>query len=273
MISDYLEYLKNQNLAETTINNRKTILKQFGNRRLADLTYQEFEGYMSERRVKLKPSSLQLERGVYRDYFKYAQQIRRVNMQFDYSVIKRRRCKGSVKFLTRDQVRLTIQKTTNPQDKLIIATFFETGLRIGELVNLRVDHIYHNEIQVKGKGGNHRTVYVTDELSQKLQEYVATRNLRSSYVFVRQMHHREAPMNADTVRKRIERCFREAGIEMNPHMLRHGYATDLLRAKADLRTVQKTMGHRSLSTTQIYMHITDDQLKTNVLSVLKPIWV
>lgn len=272
MISDYLKYLENQNLAETTIKNRSYILSQF-DKDVEQLTYQEFENYISLRRKKLKPASLLYERGVFRGYFKYIQQVRQVKMRFDFSVIKRGRASSSIKFLTREQVSLAIKKTSNPQDKLMIAVLFETGMRISELVNLRVEHIHLSEIRVKGKGGFQRLVYVTDRLSYLIQNYLIERPVRSEYVFVRQMHHEEAPLAADTARKRIERCFQEVGIKMHPHMLRHGNATDLLRNKADLRTVQTLLGHKSLTTTQIYTHITDSQLRDNfMLAFKRSVW-
>lgn len=273
MISDYLRYLENQNLATTTINNRKYILRQFGDRDLAQLTYQGFEDYISLRRSKLKAGSLLYERGVFRSYFEYCQKIKRIEMQFDFSVIKRgRSASSSIEFLTRNQVQSAIKKASNPQDKLMIAVLFETGMRISELVNLRVEHIYVNEIRVKGKGGHQRLVYVTDALASAIQEHLISRDVTHGAVFRQLQQHcnnSRDTYHTSTARDRIERCFMEAGIRMHPHMLRHGNATDLLRNKADLRTVQTLLGHRNLSTTQIYTHITDNQLRDNFMLAFK----
>jgi site-specific recombinase XerD len=258
LIDDYIRYLGNLNLAKTTLINRKSILNLFTGS--TSVTYQELEDYFTERRKVLKPSSMAYERGVYKSFFEYIQKIKKVPMEFDYSVIKRGRAPElEVKFLTREQVSRAIKKMSNPQDRLITAVLFETGMRISELVNLRVEHIHLNEIRVRGKGGFSRLVYVTDHLSFLLNQHLIKNQITRGIIFKPLMHGGEI-YATDSVRQRLKKAFAEVGIEMHPHMLRHGFATDLLLNKADLRTTQKLLGHKSLETTQRYTHVTDNFL-------------
>lgn len=256
MISDYLDYLKNENTAQKTINNRESILKVFLSKGydLENLEYTELDKYFSERRAKLKPSSFQLEKGVLRSFFEYLQGIKGVSMKFSYTQIKRRKVKTQVKFLTREQVLLAIKKTKNPQDKLMIALLFETGMRIGELVNLRDEDIIQHEIRVFGKGNKARLLFLTPELREALESHIT-----KGYVFkpLQTSKEGEEKYAIDSVRKRVKKCFKDVGIEMHPHMLRHGFGTELYKNRVDLRAIQTLMGHESISTTEIYTHVTD----------------
>jgi site-specific recombinase XerD len=152
----------------------------------------------------------------------------------------------------------------------ILELLFSTGLRVSELAGLRIEQINvsREEFTVLGKGKKHRLVFLSQSAREALKAYLAARQDVSPFIFVR--HDKagvgeteSAPLTARSVQRIVDRCARLAGITkaVTPHTLRHTFATDLLRNGADLRSVQAMLGHASITTTQVYTHVTDAQLK------------
>ena len=144
---------------------------------------------------------------------------------------------------------------TDLRDKAILETFFSTGLRISELVSLPREGINKEEISVRGKGGKIRVVFLSSRARDAITKYLKkdSKNVTDKLFSV-------APRS---IQRMIRRCAIKAGIakKVSPHVLRHAFATDLLQNGADLRSVQVMLGHANISTTQIYTHFTDRQLK------------
>lgn len=153
------------------------------------------------------------------------------------------------------------------RDRAILETLFSTGLRISELVGLDRDKINlkRDEFSIKGKGGKIRLVFLSEGAKEWIQKYLALRHDEFKPLFLRHERRKTAKPGRLTIRT-IQRMIRKyattAGItkKVTPHTLRHSYATDLLMAGADLRSVQTLLGHSSITTTQIYTHITNQQL-------------
>ena len=164
------------------------------------------------------------------------------------------------------------------RDKAILELLFSTGLRVSELVSLQRDDIEleRGEIGINGKGGKRRVVFVSADAREWVKKYLKLRRDMSPHLFIN--HDRAAAQreNAKTQEKKgvegltprsiqrlVEKCARAAGILkiVTPHVLRHSFATDLLHNGADIRSVQAMLGHSSITTTQIYTHVTDPQLK------------
>ena len=156
------------------------------------------------------------------------------------------------------------------RDKAILELLFSTGLRVSELCGLKKENVNlkRDEFTVRGKGSKLRVVFLSDTAREALKKYLAVRTDIAPYMFVR--HDRAVAKNADlasltprSVQRLVEHYSKAAGITQNitPHTLRHSYATDLLRNGADIRSVQSMLGHSSITTTQIYTHITNEQLR------------
>lgn len=156
------------------------------------------------------------------------------------------------------------------RDRALLETLFSTGLRVSELVNLKKDtvNLRRDEFTVRGKGGKLRIVFLSNVAKHWLREYFDTRSDDSLYVFIR--HDRaskrttnESPLTPRSVQRMVEKYARQARItkKVTPHTLRHSFATDLLINGADIRSVQSMLGHASITTTQIYTHVTNQQLK------------
>lgn len=156
------------------------------------------------------------------------------------------------------------------RDKAILELLFSTGLRVSEIANLRIDaiNLKLDEFTVMGKGSKHRVVFLSDAARRALKAYLDRRRDVSPFLFVRHDRARKFtpgahPLTPRSIQRIVDRYSREAGItkRVTPHTLRHTYATDLLRNGADIRSVQSLLGHESITTTQVYTHITDKELK------------
>ncbi len=159
--------------------------------------------------------------------------------------------------------------TLGLRDRAILALLFSTGLRVSELCGLSVDEIdlTRDEFSVRGKGDKIRVVFLSDSAKVAIKNYLKERQDISDALFVR--HGKSATGKANlrlsprTVQRLIKHYAIKAGItrKVTPHIIRHSFATDLLRNGADLRSVQALLGHANIATTQIYTHITDNRLR------------
>lgn len=153
------------------------------------------------------------------------------------------------------------------RDVAILETIYSCGLRIGELCGLRVEDIHWSEqlVRVRGKGKKERQVPIGEPALQAIETYwtqLPNRPGSTEPVFLRSEDGTE-PIRARTMQLRLKRYLAIAGLDpkLTPHKLRHSYATHLLDAGADLRSVQELLGHAHLVTTQVYTHVTTDRLK------------
>jgi site-specific recombinase XerD len=174
-----------------------------------------------------------------------------------------------------DRLLLAPDTTTKEgkRDKAILELFFSTGLRLAELrsLNRRDLNFQTREISVRGKRNKLRVVFLSDRAVEALQAYIDCRLDHLDPLFIRnhQLAGNEMPpgekfrLSRISIYNIVKKYARQAGIVSNPspHTLRHSFATDLLRNGADLRSVQELLGHKDLSTTQIYTHVTNPQLK------------
>ncbi len=165
---------------------------------------------------------------------------------------------------------LAQQNLITHRDKAILEMLFATGLRVSELVKLKKDNLNLNraEFTVTGKGGKSRIVFVSEQAKYWLKKYLDLRPDLNPYLFIshdkknKSKEIKDECLTPRSVERIVQKYAREAGITkpVTPHTLRHSYATDLLQNGADIRSVQTMLGHSSITTTQIYTHITDKEL-------------
>ena len=178
----------------------------------------------------------------------------------------------------------TLQKSKHPEvakrlghltslrDKAILETFFSTGLRVSELCALdRNEDLSNSELSVKGKGGKIRVVFFSEIAKKSIEDYQRDRIDVDDAMFINlSFTAKTISEKGDELRltsRSVERIIRKyaelVGIskKCTPHVLRHSFATNLLKNGADLRTVQMMLGHASIATTQIYTNVTNKFLK------------
>lgn len=189
-----------------------------------------------------------------------------------------------VEFLLPEDVQKLIEATKeekNPvaaaRDRAILEFLFSSGLRISELVSLKKDslNLKKGEFTVRGKGDKLRLVFISPRAIGALEEYFKLRKDNSKALFIRHddketvekqiktLDDKLPGLTARTVQRLIKKYAVLAGItkKISPHTLRHSFATDMLANGADIRAVQELLGHSSISTTQIYTHLTNRRLK------------
>lgn len=165
-------------------------------------------------------------------------------------------------------------KRSGVRDRAILETLFSTGLRVSELIGLNRDSINlsSGEFTVIGKGRKARIVYLSQSAIDWLKRYLATRGDPFKPLFIRYSGKKMSENDYDgnslrltprSVQRLVKKYVQRAGISVDatPHTLRHTYATGLLSGGADLRSVQELLGHSNVSTTQIYTHVTNAQLR------------
>lgn len=162
------------------------------------------------------------------------------------------------------------------RDRAMLETLYSTGLRVSELVDLNFDDLDEagEALRVRGKGKRERMVPLGAHAMAAVKRYVAM--VRSDSRFASQwgdtpagkplfLNKHGGRMSSRSVRRKLDKYLKESGLDpkISPHTLRHSFATHLLENGADLRSVQELLGHQSLSTTQVYTHLTAQRLKTS----------
>lgn len=155
----------------------------------------------------------------------------------------------------------------NQRDTLILELLYATGLRVSELVNIKIKDIDMHEkvIKVLGKGSKERIVLYNNHTAEALNKYLGDgynlfNKINSGYLILNKDGNK---LSDRYVRNIINKLVRKAGlnIKISPHTIRHTFATDMLEEGSDLVTVKELLGHESLNTTSIYTHITNEQIR------------
>lgn len=187
-------------------------------------------------------------------------------------------------FLDLHEVRLLLELPNRRtllglRDRAILEVLYGSGLRVSELVNLNINDVdlLGGMIKVKGKGSKERLVPIGETGLTSIERYLKMRQLPGKSAFFKIKSFQNLPyskgplflnfqgsrLNTQSINRLVHKYIRLASIKkgVSPHTLRHTFATHLLDAGCDLRAVQEMLGHASLSTTQIYTHVTTERLK------------
>lgn len=182
----------------------------------------------------------------------------------------------SIKYLDLEQIKKLllapkVDTLTGLRDRAILETLFSTAMRVAELASLNREQIKIKpdsdllEITILGKGNRPRTVYFSKRCIKWLKKYLATRNDKEKALFIRYKGPKNTPLRLTT--RSIENIVKKYVISVDiplftvPHTLRHSMATDLVNKGVDLRIIQEFLGHKSITSTQIYAHVTSKKLR------------
>lgn len=171
------------------------------------------------------------------------------------------------------EAQIDLSQPEGQRNKTIIEMLFSCGLRVSELVNLKISNLYLDEgfIKVEGKGAKQRLVPISEKAIHEIRLYALERNLISTspehqdFLFISKR--RKKPLTRVMVFLMLKELVAKAGIPkaVSPHTLRHSFATSLLEGGANLRAIQAMLGHESIATTQIYTHIDTTHLRKEIL--------
>jgi len=184
----------------------------------------------------------------------------------------------NIKFLLEEELKKLLEapnteKIRGLRDRAILEVLFSTGLRVSELVSLNRDQVNleAGEFGIIGKGGRARVVFLSERAKLWLNRYLDLRKDPYRPLFIRYsgpkpkggLTEEKLRLTSRSIERMIDKYRKKAGIlfRIGPHVLRHSFATDLLSHGADIRSVQELLGHKNISTTQIYTHVTNLRLK------------
>jgi site-specific recombinase XerD len=161
--------------------------------------------------------------------------------------------------LTKDEVKALLGAAETEKSRLLMSLLYSSGLRVSEVVNLKREHLNGEEKTGwvrKGKGSKDRLFALSEGLVSDVEKYLEGRE--NEYVFSK-----SKPLTTRNVQKIVKRAAERAGLKkrVTPHTLRHSFATHLLEQGTDIRVIQAMLGHASLSTTQVYTHVSSEQIK------------
>lgn len=178
----------------------------------------------------------------------------------------------STEEIDRMEAAIDLDKWEGQRNRAIIETLFSCGLRVSELVSLRMSDVYAEEefVRVLGKGNKQRLVPISRCALDEIDRWYEDRDRmkikpgEEDYVF---LNRRGAHLTRTMILIMIKQTARAAGITktVSPHTLRHSFATELLKGGADLRAIQEMLGHESIETTEIYTHIDTTELRREIL--------
>lgn len=287
-IVDFLEYLEiEQNRSQKTVYNYDHYLQRFA-AYAGDINVKEIKPELI-RKFRLRLNRLEDQNGqplskttqnyhliALRSFLKYLTKRNFDVMPADKIELAKVK-RPQIEFLNSEELsRLFDQPDTSKpaglRDRAIMELLFSSGLRVSELVNLDRGHINlkRREFRVRGKGQKDRPIFISQRAADWLEAYLDTRKDNYKPLFIHysgtQSELNEGDytrLSARSIQRNITKYARLGGItkKVTPHVLRHSFATDLLRNGADMRSVQAMLGHSDISTTQIYTHVTDPQLK------------
>lgn len=292
LIDQFLEYLEiEKNCSKLTIRDYRHYLDIFEQwfsstlpgKTIQDLdlaTVRKYRVYLANRADK---KGLTLKRVTQNYYVIALRSFLRFLIKNDYKTLEPSKIdlpkteSRSLKFLERDQIERLVtaidtSKEEGIRDRAMLELLFSTGLRVSELVSL--DHgkinLERKEFGVIGKGGRARLVFISDRAAHWIKQYLGKRKDTFKPLFIRYSgavieenggeKMRLTPRSVERIVKKYVRAAR-IPVDATVHTLRHSFATDLLTNGADLRSVQEMLGHKNISTTQIYTHVTNKQLR------------
>jgi site-specific recombinase XerD len=288
LITNYLEYLEiEKNRSKKTIENYDRYLKRFINwskiEKPGKINLETVRKYriflnrfQNEKKETLKKNTQNYHLIALRSFLKYLAK-RDIKTLAAEKIELGKTSVRQVEFLEPDELDRLLEASSKRnliglRDRAILELFFSTGLRVSELskLNRKDINLKKDEFTVRGKGDKLRIVFLSEQAKSALKNYLDRRTDLDKTLFIRIDRAQKNKNDQESFRltpRSIQRIVKKyalaAGItkKVTPHTIRHSYATDLLAAGADIRSVQTMLGHSSITTTQIYTHITDKKLK------------
>jgi len=280
LIEDFIAYLISyRNLSKFTVRNYKNDLKSFkdfinldNNILLKDIDKSLIRKYVHYLNTKgYKRSSINRKLSVLRSLFNYVS----TNSDFDEITVPmiskskiQKKLPSIISIEQTDRLISSIDVTNllGVRDRALIETLYTTGMRVSEISSLNIDDIIDkNKIKLMGKGAKPRVVFMSDTARTWIDQYIKLcsqkfKNLQNNALFLNRFGTR---LSVRSIQNLVKKYGYKSGIgvSLHPHLLRHTFATHMLSNGADLRTVQALLGHSKVSTTQIYTHVANSDMK------------
>ena len=269
-IYKFLDYLKfEKGFSDYTVKSYETDLKEFYDfagddeaniETVRNYLRKLYEDKYSSRSISRKVSSL-------KSYFKYLESEGIIKDNFMRLISNPKIPKTLPNYLNYDDLEKLLnfpdlENKYGLRDALILEMLYSTGVRVSELANTKISDMNFKErwILVFGKGSKERYVYYGSRCANLLKRYLSLDHRESPYLLIGK---KSEKLNEREIRAIVTNTAKKAGlaVHVSPHTLRHTYATHMLNEGADLKSVGDLLGHESLSTTQIYTHVSNERLR------------
>ncbi|MBO4245319.1 MAG: tyrosine recombinase XerC [Bacilli bacterium] len=276
-LKEFIDYLKNNlNYSDLTIKNyERDINGYFEYLEAKDVNYQTIDKndviaylkFLDE--CKLSNATISRTLSSLRTFYNYLVNHGIVDTNPFNRIANPKKEKKLPTYLYEDEIRDILDNLSDSdhlkrRNRLIMELFYSTGMRLSELSNIKLNDINGDEIKVLGKGSKERIVYLDKVANSLLKEYLKSDrtlfNPQENYLILNKDGKKLSNRSIENIVKEI---IREASIKkhVTPHTIRHTFATHLLNNGCDLKVVQELLGHESLSTTQIYTHVSNERIK------------
>lgn len=282
-IKEFLEYiLKQKKYSKNTINNYEIDLNEYKTYlekemiSYLDIDYEFIKGYLVELyNKKLSRNSVARKLSSLRSFYRYLFNNNIVKYNPFKYVSSPKKEKRLPKYLGIDEIKeiFSVPDLSSPlgqRDRLILEVLYSSGIRVGELVNIKIEDIdmVKKEIRILGKGSKERIVFIGDAclayinlfINDGRRKILEKHNIDCNYLIIN-----EHAKNITTrgVEMLLDKIVRKTFLKkkVTPHMLRHSFATHLLNEGCDILTVKELLGHESLESTQVYTHVSNERLK------------
>lgn len=273
VINDFISYISKKNYSINTYTSYINDLYYFYifiKKDLTKVTFEDVKDYLEHLNLKKeKASSIRRKISSLKSFYKFLYKNGYIDKK-DYPLTKiayPKMEKKLPKFIYYNDLLEIINESTKDKDgvrdRLIIEMLYATGVRVSELINIKINDIDFNNrrIIVLGKGNKERIVYYGEYAEEVLKEYIKTHDRKNhNYLFV---NSKGGKLTDRGVRYIIDNIMSRLSVKVHvtPHVLRHTFATDMLNNGCDIKVVQELLGHSSLKATEIYTHVTNEHLK------------
>jgi integrase/recombinase XerC len=282
LIKNFEKYLKNERkYPDNTVigylndlNNYNNFIKE-NNINYKTITKDEIRNYLKYLdELKRSKSSISRTLSALRNYYTYLLHNKIVDNNPFKTIRNPKKDKKLPNFLQHDELKtifdsIDMSTSLGLRNRLIIELLYATGIRVSELTSLEINNIdmSNQEIRILGKGSKERIVFFGDYAKHYLNLYLNEARpelLDKNKTNILLLNNSGTPLSSRGVELIVDEVVKKAALKHNisPHVLRHTFATDMLNNGADLKSVQELLGHESLSTTQIYTHITNERLRS-----------
>lgn len=247
---------------------KKRIIKKIGDKELKDFTLDDIFDWrdtMKTRKlpngeiVERAPNSIRCDMQRLKALIKYMYITGEECINYQLVPVPKHECVERC-FLYECEVQAMIDNAYSLRNKFVVSLLYSSGIRLSELISLNRESIVNRTFTVIGKGKKMRICFIDERTEKIMNEYLATRNDDCPALIVSELYkQRMTPTNIQLL---IRNSAERAGIKkpVTPHILRHSFATNFLRAGGNIRYLSRMLGHSSMNTTLIYTHIVDNEL-------------
>lgn len=277
-IEEFIDYLRfERKYSENTISSYKRDLNKMNiyiKKEFTKLNKKDIQNYIQKLSKEENTSSVSRCISTLKSFYKFLEINKYTNSNPLTTITNPKTQKKLPKVLSEEDINklLDINLNTNfdYRNKAMLELMYSSGLRVSELVNLKVNDIdlVNSSVRIFGKGSKERIIPLNDYATIALKNYILYyrtslfKHGENNYLF---LNNHGNKMTRQGFFKILSKIAKEKNIktELSPHTLRHSFATHLLKHGADLRSIQELLGHSDISTTQIYTHITEERLQKN----------